>query len=181
MRYITTFVVLAALGSLTASCGDVARTGRAPVYLVIDSLPSPVRSDVTRTAADSGVAVLRISPKDIVTLPSPSTNNDVTVTRYRVTYRRSDGRNVQGVDVPYAFDGASTVTVGGTATSTLGFTLVRDVAKREAPLAQLAINPAVITTIADVTFYGRDVVGNEISATGAVQIDFGNFQGQATP
>ena len=40
----------------------------------------------------------------------PSDNSSMTITRYRVTYRRADGRNVPGIDVPYAFDGAATRT-----------------------------------------------------------------------
>ena len=40
---------------------------------------------------------------------------------------------------------------------------------------QLINNPTIITTIAAVTFYGQDLVGNEIQATGNIQVDFGNF------
>jgi hypothetical protein len=39
----------------------------------------------------------------------------------------------------------------------------------------LVSSPAIITMIADVTFYGQDRVGNDVSATGSIQIDFGNF------
>jgi hypothetical protein len=39
----------------------------------------------------------------------------------------------------------------------------------------LAQNPAVLSTIADVTFFGADQVGNAISVTGSILIDFGNF------
>ena len=35
--------------------------------------------------------------------------------------------------------------------------------------------PTIITTIAEVTFYGQDLVGNDIQATGSIQVDFGNF------
>ena len=35
----------------------------------------------------------------------------MTIDRYRVSYRRADGRNMQGVDVPYTFDSAVTFTV----------------------------------------------------------------------
>lgn len=196
---------VAGLVLVSASCGDVVRQGRAPVFLVIDllqaarggasgtfseTLQSDVLTLVTSPApcsvtapcptiySDSGQVTLRISPKDIGTPAAPaapSTNNEVTIARYRVTYRRSDGRNAQGVDVPYAFDGASTGTVPVGGTLTLGFELVRHVAKQEPPLAQLVSNPVIITTIADVTFYGRDQVGNEVNATGSIQIDFGNF------
>jgi hypothetical protein len=129
--------------------------------------------------SDNGVATFHLSLKDIGTPASPaspSTNNEVILNRYHVSYRRADGRNTQGVDVPYAFDGAITVTVPTSDTRSTAFELVRKVAKGEPPLAQLAGNPGtVITVIADVTFYGADVVGNEIQATGSIQVDFGNF------
>ena len=81
-----------------------------------------------------------MQPKDIGTgtTPAPSPNNEITVTRYRVTYRRSDGRNTPGVDVPYAFDGAATGTIPSGGTLTLDFELVRHIAKEEPPLAPLA-------------------------------------------
>jgi hypothetical protein len=203
MRHVTTLFVLGALASATASCGDVARSGRAPVYLVIDSLGgaaggsastqagavlhSDVLTRVTSPApcsptepcytifSDSGDVALRTALKDVTGTVAPSTNNDVTITRYHVSYRRADGRNTQGVDVPYAFDGAITVTVPAAGTAHSGFELVRHDAKMESPLVQLVTNPQIITTIADVTFYGRDVVGTEIQATGSIQVDFGNF------
>jgi hypothetical protein len=53
--------------------------------------------------------------------------------------------------------------------------MVRHVAKEESPLVQLIRNPQIISTIAHVTFYGRDAVGNEISVTGSIGIEFGNF------
>lgn len=206
MRHLSKFAILAGLGVATAACGDVARTGRAPVYLVIDSLSaqagsstdaeptSYLQSDVLTlvtqpepcspespcptTFNDSGRVVLRMSPKNIGTPGNPltpSTNNEVTITRYRVQYRRADGRNTPGVDVPHGFDGAATGTVPATGQLSLGFELVRHVAKLEAPLAALINNRTIITTIADVTFYGRDQVGNDISVSGSIQVDFGNF------
>ena len=71
---------------------------------------------------------------------SPSPTNAITITRYHVSYRRADGRNTPGVDVPYAFDGAVTVTISGTAATVVGFQLVRIEAKEEAPLVQLRSN-----------------------------------------
>lgn len=206
MRHLTTLLVIAAIGAVTASCGDVVRTGRAPVFLVLESLKATAGGTTSGTAAsflqsdvqrlvttplpcsvaspcatvfnDSGVAAFHLSPKDIggsTVATAPSSNNDVTISRYHVSYRRSDGRNTPGVDVPYGFDGAVTITVPATGAASTGFELVRTIAKTETPLAQLVANPTIITTIAEVTFYGRDLVGNEIQATGTIQIDFGNF------
>ncbi len=207
MRIISRILAAVAVAAATTSCGSVVRAGRAPVFLVIDSLQgarggpsqtfsnivlSDVITNVTTPAPctteipcptiffDPGQVALRIVPKDIGpvgALTVPSTNNEVTITRVHVVYRRADGsngRNVPGVDVPYAFDGATTGTVTATGT-TLFFELVRIAAKAESPLVQLKSNGIILTTIADVTFYGHDQVGNDISVTGSIQIDFGNF------
>lgn len=206
MRHLTKLAgAIAALG-VSVSCGNVVRQGRAPVYVVIDSLQasrgaatagtpsgfllSDVQTLVTSPAPctttapcrtvfnDTGVVILRVSPKDIGTVAAPaapSTNNDVTITRYRVTFRRADGRNTPGVDVPYGFDGAVTGTIAVGGTLSLGFELVRHVAKGESPLVQLIASQAIISTIADITFYGRDQVGNDVNVTGSLLVDFGNF------
>jgi len=205
MRKPIQLVGLAALIALTTSCGNVVRQGRSPVYLVIDTLGgapgnspstfgSPLLSDVvvmvttpapcsTTTPCptifnDLGQVKLRTSLKDVgsTTNPvTPTTNNDVTITSYHVKYIRADGHNVQGVDVPYEFDGALTGTIGVGGALTAGFELVRHAAKEESPLVQLASNPNIITTIAQITFYGKDAVGNDVSVMGQLQVDFGNF------
>ena len=106
----------------------------------------------------------------------PSQTNAVTLTRYRVDYRRADGRNVPGVDVPYGFDGAVTTTVTESPT-TVGFTIVRGQAKSETPLKALAGGGGAkfISTIADVTFYGRDQAGNDVAVSGSISINFADW------
>ena len=200
--------LLGAAGVLVAAiaCGDVVRQGRSPVFLVIDTLQgapgnkpsqfssnallSDVETIVTSGGLcstanpcptvfdDVGQVVLHAPLKDATSLGGPTTNNEVTITRYHVTYRRSDGRNTPGVDVPYAIDGAATGTVPANSTLTLAFELVRQVAKQEPPLVQLKQNPSIITTLAEITFYGADRVGNGVSVTGTLQVNFGNFPDQ---
>jgi hypothetical protein len=199
------FAALTLAALAVTSCGDVARMGKAPVYLVIETLgavrggttegePSGfLHSDVITNVtappcsiddpcptvfSDVGRVVFRLAMKDLGTEFSPTvptTNNEVTITRYRVIYRRADGRNTPGVDVPYGFDGAVTGTVPASGTLALGFELVRHVAKMEAPLAALRVNPTIIATIAEVWFFGQDRVGNDIAASGSILIEFGNF------
>src|SRR5207245_6441050 len=129
---------------------------------------APLLSDVQTKGSvfnDLGQVTLRLSLKDqggAVTL-APSKNNEVTITRYHVDYIRADGRNTPGVDVPYGFDGAITGTIPANGTLVIGFELVRHDAKIEAPLALLLSNLSVIDTIAPVTFYGHDQVGNIVS------------------
>jgi hypothetical protein len=127
---------------------------------------------------DTGQAVLRASLKNIGTPTAPSvetTNNEVTITRYHVEYTRTDGHNVQGVDVPFAFDGGATGTIPAGGSLTLGFELVRNIAKQESPLIQLESSSVIIQAIANVTFYGQDQVGNQVNVTGSISVEFGNF------
>jgi hypothetical protein len=197
MRSVFRGAGLIALVAATASCGDVVRQGRSPVYLVIDNFQvatgittsptftgAPLLSDVQTKGSvfdDLGQVTLRLSLKDIgpgTSTLTPSPNNEVTVTRYHVQYVRADGRNTPGVDVPYPFDGSMTGTVPSNATLIIGFELVRHDAKLESPLVQLITNLSVINTIANVTFYGQDQVGNAVSVTGSVSVDFANFADQ---
>ena len=188
----------------SAGCGKMSTQGRSPVQLTILSLSaasgatpdefgatlhSDVITNVQRTVGgqqvdvptifnDNGsadfVLILKNPGSDPATPAAPSALNSVTISRYRVVYRRTDGRNTPGVDVPFPFDSAVTVTVTNEGGST-GFQLVRNSAKQEAPLRALVMNPDIISTIADVTFYGRDLSGNDVTATGSIGIDFGNF------
>jgi hypothetical protein len=198
--FLCTGLLLAAAGCV--SCGDVVRQGRSPVILVINSLqaapgggrgansfsgtlvsdvqvllttPAPCspQSPCPTVFDDNGQVILTLAPKDVAV--APTSNNQVTITRYHVEFGRADGRNTQGVDVPYAFDGAATGTVPATGTATIVFELVRHTAKLESPLVELVNSAAVIHTIANVTFYGTDLVGNAISVTGSISVDFGNF------
>jgi hypothetical protein len=105
---------------------------------------------------------------------TPTSNNFITIDRYHVRYFRADGRSEPGVDVPYAFDGAFTLTVRGNET-TGSFTLVRHQAKAEAPLAGLARNRLVISTLAEITFFGHDQTGREVSTLARITVDFANF------
>jgi hypothetical protein len=180
------FLVVNTLLGQTGSPGGTLGSATSPLVsnvqnTVTTSPPcAPVVAPATTVSCafvvnDGGVATFLLEPKNIG-VTTPSTNNDVTLTRYHVSYARADGLNTPGVDVPYAFDGAVTATlIPGAVSSTVAFELVRIVAKEEPPLAALVSSPTVLTVIASVTFYGQDLVGNAISATGTIQIDFGMF------
>jgi hypothetical protein len=180
---------------LLSGCGDYASNGSGSSYLVLNSLQggrgqsgalgSVLESDVLSVdpttgnqsiVSDRGQASLTLQMKDVGGA-APSPVNAITVTQYHVEYVRSDGRNVQGVDVPFAFDGAVTTTVEGSAS--VPFTLVRLQAKQEAPLTSLAGGGGAktITTIARVTFYGHDQTGRGVSVTGNIEVTFSDFAG----
>jgi hypothetical protein len=148
--------------------------------LLTSPAPCTTTSPCPTVFDDVGQITLELTPKNIVLLPSPTSNNQVTLSRYHVAYSRADGQNTAGVGVPYAFDGVLTglVPASGSPT-TFTFELVRQVAKEEPPLVELIENPStVINTIATVTFYGSDQVGNAVSVAASMSIEFGYFPNQ---
>jgi hypothetical protein len=182
----------------------MAQQGRSPVQLVIQSIQgasgadpdemgtfvlSDVLTMVSRTIDgedrqvatifnDIGEVTMSLILKDQGVpgiTAEPSAVNAATISRYRVSYRRADGRNTPGVDVPFAFEGAVTFTVPNEGDVSAGFELVRVIAKKETPLLPLVSGGNFITTIADITFFGRDLAGNDVQATASMQVDFGNF------
>lgn len=192
--------LLAVLVFLTSvNCGELQTLGDSASYLIIQGLDTAIGADsedfllggdlqsdvvVVRggaptVLADFGRARFLLGMKDPGSpgLPTISTtNNAITVNRYRIRYVRADGRNTPGVDVPHPFDGAASVTVQ--APISVIFTLVRVQAKLEPPLAALANNLNAISTIAEVTFYGHDQTGREITATANIGVHFANFADQ---
>ncbi|MEO7191440.1 MAG: hypothetical protein ABI051_10330 [Vicinamibacterales bacterium] len=186
-----------------AGCTQAQTNGKSPAYLIVDSIQAAsgatpdrfgntLASDVLTvvkvpgsaigvptTYSDLGKVDFRLGLKDpgsSTTPNTPSTSNFITVNRYHVQFLRSDGRMTPGVDVPYPFDGAMTVTVkdsGGSGT----FPVVRVQAKEEAPLRLLANGggAVAISTIADITFYGSDQAGREVSVNGRVSVDFSDW------
>ncbi len=187
--------------TMSASCGsEMLRTGRSPVFLVITNLQgapgnggtssqfllSDVQVLVDQTVNgvtkqvptffnDIGTAEFRVESKN-PTVPTTGINA-VTITRYRVVFRRSDGRSTPGVDVPYGFDGAATTTISPGGTGSVSFDLIRHQAKLEPPLRNLAGFGGLgfISTIAEITFFGHDQNGNELTATGTMSVQFGDF------
>jgi len=103
--------------------------------------------------------------------------NSVTLTRYRVSFRRTDGRATPGIDVPYGFDGGLGITIPTDGAADVSFEIVRHQAKLEPPLRQLRNTGSLgfISTIAEITFWGHDQNGNEVSVTGRMDVQFGDF------
>lgn len=183
-----------AVGMLSASCNSMTTDSKSNSYLIIDLLQgfsgphddetgTNLQSDVLTKGGvieDEGIVVFRLALKDpgVPTVPNvATTNNFITVNRYRVVFTRTDGRNRPGIDVPFPFDGAFTVTVRAEGTASANFSLVRVQAKEEPPLRNLAGNfgLGVISTIAEVTFYGHDQTGRSVSVVGRISVDFADF------
>ena len=191
----------AALGAalILPGCTKQQTQGAASSYLIIDSFAAArgntpdeesgtLDSDVLfkSNANDPGTVfpdvarfILRLGMKDpgSPTNPTePTSANFITVTRYHVKFVRADGRNVQGVDVPFEFDGAATATVRAEGAE-LQIMLVRQQAKLESPLMALRGmgGQLVIGTIAEVTLYGKDQAGRDVSVKGSISVNFADF------
>lgn len=112
--------------------------------------------------------------------------------RYEVRYFRTDGRNQEGIDVPYRITGPLGNVRFHTITQseleiTLPITIVRHQAKLEPPLRNLRFvagtdtgteqdgGAVVMTTIAEITVHARTVQGDALVAKGNVQVSFSNF------
>jgi hypothetical protein len=179
------------IAATSSACGDLQRQGTGSSFLIVERLEvasgadpeefqDTLRSDVLTIVDgvpsifnDLGEVTFRLGMKDPA-ITEPTSANFITIERYRVRFVRADGRNTPGVDVPYGFDGGLTFTV--TEAGGVGdFEIVRHIAKMEAPLAALAVNGVIISTIAEVTFYGHDQTGREVSTTARILVDFGNF------
>lgn len=179
------------------SCNEGVTASRSSTILVIerigaasggttdDPIPTLLNSDVLTNGAvfpDIARVTTRLAFKAPGTSEnpvSPTSANWVTVTGYRVFYRRTDGRNTPGIDVPYPFEGGMTMTTLDIGTAE--FTLIRAQAKLEAPLISLRSQTGLpggavaLSVIADITFFGHDQTGAAVSADGSIGINFADF------
>jgi hypothetical protein len=195
-------VIISSAVGLASCASELTRTGSSPAFLVVDSIlgapgsnpsefVSPLFSDVQTIVEqqingqtvrvpvvynDLGQVRLHAQLKNPTTPTGPSGINSITISRYHVDFRRTDGRNTPGVDVPYGFDGAATFTVGDAPVS-FPFDVVRNQAKLEAPLRAMVGSGGSIffSAIAEITFYGRDQAGNEVQVSGTLQVNFGDW------
>jgi len=185
-------LAVSAIGS--ASCSSMVRGSESNSYLIIDALlaqaggaegegENTLQSDVVTGGGvieDTGTVSFRLALKDpgSPTVPNvATTNNFITVNRYRIEYVRADGRNTPGVDVPFPWDGAFTVTVRAEGTAEANFVMVRIQAKREPPLTSLrgCGGTCAITAIAKITFFGHDQTGRAVQVSGNIQVDFADW------
>jgi hypothetical protein len=167
--------VLVQIVSMGGAPSDLAGVGDTVSDLLSDVCFADEEHPPCTVFNDNGVVVMRAFPKDRT--QTVSDINDVTFTRYRVTFIRADGRNVQGVDVPFAFDGVAqfTVPISGEEVER-PFIIVRHQAKAESPLKEISQNRALIlSVIAQVDFYGADSSGRAVQVTGYVNITFADF------
>jgi hypothetical protein len=165
-----------------ACAPDYATSNQTDVNLIIATINggTPLPSDVVPDAADVvDVAVAVRSKNPNVTVPQIPLH--VLINQYSVRYFRSDGRNVEGVDVPYSITGAISAEedVKTSGTSNIPIEVVRAQAKAEPPLSNLAGGGGaiVLTCFAEITLYGQNITGKTVTAKATMQIDFADYVG----
>ena len=177
-------LLLGAAGFSACSAG-YSTENNSSVLLIIASINggAALKSDVvTETGifndlADVAIAV-RFKNPNISTVPQiPSA---VILERYEIKYRRSDGRGVEGQDVPFSISGNLTqgFDVKNAGTDTFSLEVVRVQAKLEPPLRNLQSGSGggmVVTMFADITLHGRTISGQAVTSNGSLQIDFANW------
>jgi hypothetical protein len=174
----------AALALAMAGCSAAyVEDSQATVLLLVSSINAgaTVASDVR---GEGGVITnCPVEAKMVVVAKNPnnpgSTVENVILQRYDVSFQRSDGRGVEGLDVPYRFSGAMTETVAVGGEATVSIDLVRQQAKLEPPLSNIT-GLQIVEMTATVTFYGATVSRSTVSATASAGIRFADY-GTGTP
>ena len=169
--------------AMVACVPNWAERGDAPVVLLMTGINNgnPLDSDVR--ISNGGICPDLVSLRVENHFKNPNVTNtgfrhDMTIERYEVHYFRSDGRNTEGVDVPYSITGNVAQEIQEATAAVLNLEVVRRQAKSEPPLANLANGGGaqVITMFAEVTLHARTTTlqtTNSVSAR--LQIDFADF------
>jgi hypothetical protein len=197
MKGFPSLAVAMLAGLILTSCNlnpDYASSNNAPVLLVVSSINGGHNLDAdvlhgenATPPAGSTSPILFFCPEIVgvkvenqakdprVTLDFRS---EIVITRYEVTYSRSDGRGVQGVDVPYSISGNIAAEILPGTNTTLGIEVVRRQAMDEPPLSQLILGSGgtgVLTVIAKITVHGQTPAGQTVTGSGFLQIDFADY------
>ncbi len=176
------FLVLIIAALLLSSCLAKENDTTSASFLVINSLTgndlegnagsTTVFSDVLQGGGiynDNGVAsvtTLTYNPMEDSEEHDITYYMNVIVDQIDVEFMRTDGRNVEGVDVPYRFTQPLNMLVPVDETIEIPFVLIRHVAKLEMPLLALRETPSqsfVLQLVAKVTLHGKDLGGHRVA------------------
>ncbi len=170
-------------GLMMTSCTpDWAKNGQSDVILLMTAINSgaPMDSDVEISNGSVCPDIVDLRVENHFRNPNVTATgfrHDITIERYEVRYYRSDGRNTEGVDVPYRISGNVAQEILEESSAVLQLEVVRRQAKLEPPLRNLVEGGAlIITAFAEVTLHARTTTGQVLNPVSArLQIDFANF------
>ncbi|PYQ21400.1 MAG: hypothetical protein DMF81_15635 [Acidobacteria bacterium] len=194
------WIPVACLLAFSACVPDYVKKDRASVYLRITKVSSQsgggngtggdfLNSDVTPLFNDNAILNFDVQSKNPTISDKLFRVNDVQLEQYEVRYFRTDGRNQEGVDVPYRITGALGTIIPAPGTGQVSIVVVRHQAKLEPPLKNLVADTAgsaqgpflggelVLTVMAEITVRGHTTAGQAVEAKGTLQINFADFAG----
>jgi hypothetical protein len=191
-------LVLIIVALLLASCVAKENDSTSGSFLIINSLTgndlkgaagsTTVFSDVLNAGSvvnDSAVAEVNAQIYDPAKTADISYFNNVVVDQIDVEFKRTDGRNVEGVDVPYRFTQPMNWVIAVNTPGKIPFVLIRHVAKLEAPLLALREVPSqtfVLQLVAKVTVHGKDLGGHRVApVSGYLTVWCANFADTVAP
>ncbi|MFH2108458.1 MAG: hypothetical protein ABII93_07300 [Chrysiogenia bacterium] len=187
------FIALIIVVLLLAGCVAKENDSTSGSFLVITTLTgkdlegnegsTTVFSDVdTAGTIFEDIAIASVSTQiydPFIKTDNQSYFNSVIVDQIDVEFRRTDGRNVEGVDVPYRFTQPMNWLVEVDTVEEIPFVLIRHVAKLEAPLLALREVPnqgIVLQLVAIVTIHGKDLGGHRVApVSGYISVWCSNF------
>ena len=184
-QHIRIFVAAALMIAVMACNNDINRSA-SPVELIATNTQNLGRIDLfDTTGCDQSVGTIdmRVIEKNAGAQtgggPSNTTFNQVRVTRYQVTYVRTDGG--KSVPAPFIRSIDTLLAPGGTASSLTNFLIIQSDALTQAPF--VALNPinggkdpdtGLRTVKMDVvvTLFGETLAGTNVSASTRFPLDF---------
>ena len=113
----------------------------------------------------------------------PTFYQDVTIDQVDVKFSRTDGRNVEGKDIPYGFSVPLSVYVAVDNDVSFNVTIINHDAKMEAPLIDLRdiVQERVLILNATLTFHSKDMAGHRLeSVSRTIEIHCANFADSAS-
>jgi hypothetical protein len=144
-----------------------------------DFLQSDVyESDANTIVSDIISATLEAKLKAPESMgPGPTYQNRIFIHTYEVRYTYVDSLNMATTSVPATFQGRLSVGIDIDSSASIEFVIVREQAKAALPLSDIiGVIPArLLQVVAQVTFYGEDIAGNPVQATGYLTIYFADY------
>jgi hypothetical protein len=185
--------VAAALLAASACTPDFVDNNRADVLLNVVAVSAQsgsgagtasafLLSDVSPVFNDNVTITLAVIAKN-ANNPVLGSFNNVYLEHYDVRFVRSDGRDQEGVDVPYSFSGLISGGIPAGGATAVPLVVVRHSAKEEPPLRNMrAVGGLaagggldILNAFAIITVYGRTTSGQVVRAVANLQITFSDF------
>jgi hypothetical protein len=173
-------VAVSAALAMAGCSADYVENNEGPVLLLITAINGGAQldSDVRNGEFSTFVCENEVDVELTVQNKNPNAPtapaSTVQLESYEVRYSRSDGRGVEGVDVPFRITGSLAATAEVGEELIVPIEVVRRQAKLEPPLDNIS-QTTILTVSAQVTLFGKTISEKRVSAAARFQIDFADF------